>query len=188
MIRLYGKLARDFKKKYNYDPKNLPMIVHSGAEAIKAIEANFKGFTSMIKRSGFYKVVRGDTLYNENKAIGENQFESKYSETTWHFMPIAAGCGGKSLGLIIVGAVLTVAGAVTGQGWLVQIGLGLILTGLAQLLAPTPDQLEFEEGRDSYLFNGPANVSRPGQAVPIVFGKTFVSGIHVSAGTTTFDL
>ena len=114
----------------------------------------------------------------------------RFSETTWNIMPIAAGCGGKiaAIGMMIAGAVLAVAGAYFGQGYLVQIGVGLIFSGLSMLLARTPDQDEEETGKDSYAFNGPANISRVGMAVPIVFGDTFCSGIHVSAGTTIVDI
>ena len=68
MIRLYGRLARDFKKKYPHaDPKNLSMIVNSASEVMRAMESQYKGFTKLIRKSGFYRVARGDSVMDDKK-------------------------------------------------------------------------------------------------------------------------
>jgi predicted phage tail protein len=105
-----------------------------------------------------------------------------------------AGAG--AVGRIIVGIALVAfslllpgVGAVIGGALMTKIGLlggALILTGIAELLTPTPSasQGADSEGdpRKSYSFSGVQNTSRAGVPVPVVYGETLVGSVVVSAG------
>jgi predicted phage tail protein len=59
-----------------------------------------------------------------------------------------------------LGAVLVVVGAYFGNPAIIQLGVGLVIGGVAQLLTPMPKGLASKDSPDntpSYTFNGPLN-------------------------------
>jgi predicted phage tail protein len=91
--------------------------------------------------------------------------------------------------LVAFSLLLPGVGAVIGGALMTKIGLlggALILTGIAQLLTPTPSvsQGADSEGdpRKSYSFSGVQNTSRAGVPVPVVYGETLVGSVVISAG------
>lgn len=194
MISLYGKLAR-FVKKINsdVDPKQIPCVVHSAGEAIRALKSQFPGIVPIIKK-GYYKVVRGNDLFNDKQSISKDQINMSFGEDRWHFLPIAVGFGGGKTGawlMVIAGAALMVVGLVIGitpahpvGAALFNVGLGLFLGGLAGLLTPVPEMPESKRHEtESYLFNGPLNINEPGSTIPVAYGEVFIGSIVVSHGT-----
>jgi predicted phage tail protein len=106
-------------------------------------------------------------------------------------VPVVAGAG--AVGRIIVGIALVAfslllpgVGAVIGGALMTKIGLiggALILTGIAELLTPTPTTSKDEgDPRKSFSFSGIQNVSRAGVPVPVVYGETLVGSVVISAG------
>lgn len=85
-------------------------------------------------------------------------------------------------------------GYATGSIALFSIGAGLVLTGVATLLTPIPempkigdfDPRDSKDPRNGFSFSGVQNVSRPGVPVPMVYGKTLVGSIVISAGVDVF--
>jgi predicted phage tail protein len=71
--------------------------------------------------------------------------------------------------------------AATVTGAMVSTGVSLTMGGIAQLLAPTPE--EVKEG-DNYGFNGAANTVRQGVPVPICYGQLMIGGAVISSGIT----
>lgn len=200
MISLYGSLARKIKKKYPHvDPKNIPCIVHSASEAVRALESQFPGFKSMIRRKGYYKVVKGENVEDDSKSLPKEQLQMKFSESNWHIMPIAAGAGGKGgilmtvLGavLIVVGIVLTVGsyGTLSEFGVpMIMTGVGMMAGGISMMLTPVPEMPKSErEDTPSYLFNGALNIDEPGVTVPVAYGETFIGSVVVSFGVKVED-
>lgn len=195
MISLYGKLARDFKKKYKRNPRNLNIKVKSASEAIRAMEANYRGFRNLIKKSGYYVVKRGSALM-EGKDISTEELAMTFGNTHFHFMPVAAGCGGNGgifnmvLGaaLIVVGIIFPAVGAYT-----IPAGIGLMLSGISMMLMPTPSMGDYKgrekpEERPSYLFDGPRNRAAVGATVPLIYGETFAGSIFISGGLKVEDI
>jgi predicted phage tail protein len=186
MINLYGGLARSFQKRYGENPKAIPIIVNSAQEAIKAMDANFPGFRSLIRRKGYYRVVRGQDVIN-GQDINEEEVKVRFADDTWHFMPIAAGAKGGVIQLVL-GAILIVVGIClyyTPFGVpLIMMGAGLMLSGLATMLTPMPEMQKKQGGDDtpSYLFNGAINVAEPGLTVPVAYGETWIGDIPISFG------
>lgn len=196
MISLYGSLARAFRKKYKTDPKNIPICAKSGRDVVQALDANFRGFRALIKRSGEYKFTRGNALFGGTD-VSEREIEIGFGED-WHLMPVAAGCKKGGLLQTIAGVVLIVVGAVISYassgtlasigGGMIKVGAALAIGGVAQMLftSPTSDYASRESAdeRPSYLFDGPVNTSGAGAALPLAFGKTWIGTHTVSAGMT----
>lgn len=196
MLSLYGSLARKFEKKYNRSAKNIDIKVKSVEEAMRAMSANFKGFRQLIKKSGYYRITRGNTLVN-GKDIPEQELEMKFGEKHFHFMPVAAGCGGNSGMLqMVLGAVLIVVGVIlikTPVGApLIMMGASMMLGGLMMMLSPAPSiptykDREKPDERASYIFDGPRNRAAAGATIPLVYGETFIGSVFVSGGLKITD-
>jgi len=191
MIKLYGHLAKQY-------PKNINVKVKSVAEAIRAADANFPGFRNSIQRDRNYYVVRGDTL-KKGKSVSEDEVMMKFSENTYHFLPVPRGYGGGGLYQVIGGAVLIVAGAVlTAYGYgaygipMMKLGAAIALSGVAQMLTPSPSVNDYsqreQDKRPSYIFNGPQNTVEPGLTIPVCYGETFIGSIFISGGIKIRDM
>lgn len=93
------------------------------------------------------------------------------------FAMVPQGGGGKGKGIIgaIVGVVAIVVGAVTGNAFLVQMGVGLLLSGVASMLIKPPslNSNMSDTTRDSsyYGITGQSNEAKPYQVVPKLYGS-----------------
>lgn len=67
-----------------------------------------------------------------------------------------------------------------------KFGAALVLGGVASMLAPTPTNAE-AESNENYSFNGAANTTRQGVAIPICYGQLIVGGAVISAGVEPED-
>jgi len=80
-------------------------------------------------------------------------------------------------------------GFALGSGVLFSLGLGLVLTGVSQLLTPQPrlqNSNSESERRDSFLFDRAAESTTQGQPVPVVYGKYLAaSPLIISSSITT---
>jgi predicted phage tail protein len=96
------------------------------------------------------------------------------------FAPVGAGFLGA--GLAAGGSTFTLGAAASAAIGL--IGVSLVLSGVAQLLTPTPKTNTQDEGdpRKSFSFSGVQNTSRAGLPVPVVYGEMLVGSVVVSAG------
>lgn len=72
--------------------------------------------------------------------------------------------------------------ATQGLGYL---GTALVLGGAAMMLAPdVPDQASAEKA-ENYLFGGPVNTVKQGEAIPLVYGRAIVGSKTISASVFT---
>ena len=91
------------------------------------------------------------------------------------FFPAAAPA---AAALTIGGSTFTAVGAA-----IFFAGVSLLLTGVAQLLTPTPTTSKDEgDPRKSFSFSGIQNTNRAGVPVPVVYGETLVGSVVISAG------
>jgi predicted phage tail protein len=197
MINLFGKLARRFEKKYNTSPRDIKIKVNSVQELMRAMNANFKGFSSLIDRAMSYKISRC-LFIDDSKTVSEQEIGMSFSNTDWSIMPCASGCGG--IGKFLVGAALITTAFLLPatapamlSSFLGSMGLSLVLGGLAQLLSPMPQmedytQSEKPEEKPSYLFAGPKNSVEPGLTIPTAYGLTYCGTITVSGGLELTDV
>lgn len=190
-VILYGELAKRFGREHRFAAKN----VH---EVIRALKANFAGFASYMGRAhldGFgFKIFTGGGFltYDElgNPCGGDDAIR---------IVPVLLGAGSGWF-KVLLGAVLVVAGVlVTGLsfgsagqvgGAMISVGVGLIFGGVADLLTSPPKgpgEREQSINKNSYLFNGPANVTAQGHAIPVFYGRAMVGSCVVSAGVESYE-
>lgn len=186
-IKLYGKLAKFVGHRI------LEADVATAAEAVRFLLANWPGLEKHMADQ-HYRVSVGkyDLALDEiHDPAGQQEIK---------IVPVMAGAG--AVGRIIVGIALVAfslllpgVGAVIGGALMTKIGLiggALILTGVAQLLTPTPKiptgPDTQNDPRKSYSFSGIQNTSRQGTPVPIVYGETIVGSVVISAGIDTVQV
>jgi len=185
MIILYGKLRKKFGK-------FIECNVNSINELMKAADALRPGLRNYIEADREYVIRRGNSL-KKGKDVSEEEIEMKFSDNIWHLLPLPKGYK-NGLFTAVLGAVIAVVGLYTGQGWMVNIGVGLMLAGVSSMLAPVPPSGDYSKREDpdkkpSYLFNGPLNRTESGGAVPLVYGKdVFIGSIFTSGGIEIGDV
>jgi len=191
-VLLYGHLGKRFGRRHRYE-------VRSPAEAVRALCATIPGFrVYLLEHSapGYRVLVGKDPRDLETLALP--------ADDAIKIVPVTAGAG-RGLGSIILGAALFM---ISGPaGWLAnslamgtsmgvvtagavgvmagQIGVGLILGGVAQMLAPQPKSrgpADRPENKPSYVFDGAVNTAAQGNPVPICYGRLIVGSQVISAG------
>lgn len=141
-----------------------------------------------------------------------NKIESK--ELT--LVPIIAGSGGKGLG-IILGIVLIAAaffsgggslallgsaggsgfvgstsilGGLTTAGGLLKMGIGLVLSGLMQMLMKPPEMKgpsDTAQRRNNDMFDALENTTDPSTSIPLIYGMPRVAGQMLSGHVETIS-
>lgn len=197
-IRLYGALGKEFGTKHRFE-------IASPAEVFQALAANFPKFTDKL-RHGFYKVIIGNSRKTGTELDKDTILDHPIGADDIHIIPVTKGQGRGGLGKVLAGILLVgfamfggpLAATALGAGGTMtlgtvagHLGAGLMLTGVASLLAPSTETGETEK---SFTMAGPQNTTREGSIVPIVygegvFGSTMISGQlrienAVSAGST----
>ncbi len=92
----------------------------------------------------------------------------------------AAAASGAAAGTVLAGTLAAAAG---------NIGIALVLGGIAQALSPQPEPTRLESGRgreaaqlESFSISNVVNTSRQGMPVPIAYGRVFVGSAVLSSG------
>ncbi len=191
-VKLYGELA-DF-----VGHKELDAVINSTADAIKFLITNFEGLEAHMANR-YYKVLV------DNYEIGEEDIQNPTGQSDISIVPVIAGAGGAGkslLGIALIGVafMLPVAvplaplkfgglsGFVGANAALANIGLGLTLMGVSEMLFPLPKRPDFsneEDPRISFSFSGVQNTSRAGTSHPIVYGEIVTGSVVISAGIDT---
>lgn len=186
-IKLYGKLAKFIGHRV------LEADVSSAAEAVRFLLANWPELEQHMADQ-HYRVSIG------TYALDKDELHDPAGQQEISIAPVIAGAG--TVGRIILGAVLIglsfipglQAAAIFGSkltvgAALLSLGGGLVLGGLAQLLTPVPTvQQSDQDPRKTYNFSGIQQTSRQGTPVPVVYGKTLVGSIVISAGVDTVQV
>lgn len=173
-VRLYGQLANKFGREFKFD-------VRSPAEAVAALKANLAGFTEHLiefSEPGYH-------VFTGKENIGLKEL----NHPTNQVIKIVPAVVGAKQGVIqtIIGAVLAVVGYYFGQPWLVNIGVSMMIGGVAQMLfappPPTdPGKNERPDNQPSYAFNGAVNTAQQGNPVAIGYGRLIIGSQVVAAG------
>ena len=191
-IRLYGALAKFVGHRV------LEADVATAAEAVRFLVTNWPELERHM----------ADQQYRVRTAaqdLGEEDLHNPMGQEL-RIIPVVAGAG--NIGRIILGIALIALAFIPGIGWaagvtaaqsatgvatagslkliggiFLNVGVGLVLTGIANLLTPTPSlNREEADPRKSFSFSGIQNTSRPGLPVPVVYGEILVGSVVVSAG------
>jgi predicted phage tail protein len=186
-IKLYGKLAKFVGHRI------LEADVATAAEAVRFLVTNWPELERHMADQ-HYRVSVG--TYD----LDLDEIHDPAGRQDIKIVPVMAGAG--AVGRIIAGIALVAfslllpgVGAAIGGALMTKIGLlggALILTGVAQLLTPTPKiptgPDTQNDPRKSYSFSGIQNTSRQGVPVPIVYGETIVGSVVISAGIDTVQV
>ena len=207
VIKVYGALRERLGQ------CRFELNVATPAQAIKALCVNFPGLDKWLidsEQDGVaYRVRVGkeEATPADMSVLGLPWSEREVFSIT----PVIAGAGG-GFGRVLVGALLIGAsfafpgaglfgasafgvfgplsagtiGALTTVGTaLSAVGAGLVLTGVSQIISPTPPSgLELKEANriQNFSFSGITNTSQQGLAVPIAYGRLFVGSAVISSG------
>lgn len=184
IIYLYGHLGEAYGKRFDF-------AVHSVADAVRLLNANFSGFNAALlkHRPGFLVRVDGQPA-GDIATINERHINPEI-----HIVPAIAGAGGNNngWGKIVMAAVLVYAGM---NGYFgdysslaYSMATNLALSGVSQLLFSTKqqatDDLTGETNLPNYAFSGPVNTTAQGNPVPVLYGRLRVGSQVVSAGFST---
>lgn len=168
----------------------IPLEVRSPAEAIRALLLEYPGSRAIIER-GAWRVKDASAWVESDWGL-----EVTRSEAAIELVPVAEGAGDSGIGKIFAGIFIAILGVVTGgfalpllgflsTGTLVGIGASIALSGVARMMAPTPQarpmDLEEANARHHSLFASPTTLREGGQAVPLAYGRSRVGGLRVGA-------
>jgi len=191
-IKLYGELAEFVGH------KEFEVHVDSLAKAVSFLINNFEGIDKFMSPR-YYQVKVG------NYEIDESEFNYPIGQQDIHFIPVIAGAGGGTrrlllgaaligVGVLSGGATFTASGF-TGTGFLGgttavlgNVGIGLAIAGVSEMLFPLPKPKEFTSEQDpqlSFNFSSTQQTSRAGTPVPIVYGEIFTGSVVISGGIDT---
>jgi predicted phage tail protein len=197
-VKLHGELGKQVgKSEWN-------LCVSSASEAIHAINAQtgkklYKQFIENDKSNIKYRVlIDGEDFECSDKLNNNIDDEKELKEDIENIqssgllirkkikridiIPVIEGAS--AVFNIIVGTLLMIAGALSGNPALFMAGLSLVASGVMAMLMEPPEFGEIKkiEGMTSasYLFNGPVNTIREGGVVPLIYGQV-LAGSQVLA-------
>ena len=195
-IKLHGKLAefvghKEFEVEANTVGKAVSFLIHNFPELENYMSPKY------------YQVKVGDN------DIGKEEIHYPIGKEDIHFIPVIQGAGGSGkflAGVLLIGLAVLAPGAglvglqFAGTGGALaspfmasigNIGIALALTGVSQMLTPTPEPQRFNSESDpqlSFSFSGVQNTSRAGTPIPIVYGEIFTGSIVISAAIDTNEV
>ena len=189
-LKLYGELEEFIGH------KEFEVKVNSISQAVSFLVCNFpKSEAYIAERS--YKVLVGDY------EVGEDELAHPIGQSDLHIVPVIAGSGGGTKKILLGAALIGGAFLLGPTGFMTAeklttgvvlakstayVGASLALSGVADLLTPTPKTPDFSSEQDpriSFKFSGLQNTSRAGTPVPIVYGEIFTGSVVISAGVDT---
>ena len=188
-VRLYGELAEFVGH------KELDAVITCTGDAIRFLVSNFPGLEAHMA-DRYYQVLVDDY------EIGEEDIHNPIGQSDISIVPVITGAGGgvgkTLLGVALIGGAFLTGGAtfsfakgLTGTflgTTAVNLGLGLTLMGVSEMLFPLPKPQEFNNEQDpriSFSFSGVQNTSRAGSSHPICYGEIVTGSVVISAGIDT---
>jgi len=180
-VRLYGVLGARFGRVFR-------LAVASPAEAIRALCAQLPGFEQYLATSRDRGLTYAVFYGRRNLTEQELQLEGRQGDI--RIAPVIIGSKNGGVFSTVLGAVLVAVGVYTGQAWLVAAGAGMMVGGVAQMLAPQATGLsgrEAPENKPSYAFGGAVNTTAQGNPVGLLYGKRRIGGAIISGGIYAED-
>ena len=195
VVKVYGKL-RELLGQCRFE-----LNVNTPAQAFKALLINFPQLERFIldseKDGVAYRMMVGRQQIGEHNVadlglpLGEQEVFS--------IAPVIAGAGAAGriaagIGLIALAVVNPFGAAAIGTLGITApiavssavglFGASLLLSGVSQLISPTPElqARKEQEQLESFTFSGIVNVSRQGIPVPVVLGRAYAGSVVISSG------
>lgn len=186
-VKFYGylrKFGNDFKL----------VDVANSSEALNALYCQINGLRKAIQTHRFFKVKLGKRYFTM-PTIRDDVMQEVADGDILHVIPVIGGSGGAVQ--FVAGAVLAVVGYAvlgwTGIGAVVgTIGVGLMASGVAQMLTktPTPDSPNRNETekKQSTSFSNLQNLVAQGRPVPLAYGRILVGSLIIGKGVETLNI
>jgi len=192
-VRLYGELAEFVGH------KELDAVINSTADAMRFLVSNFPKLEAHMA-DRYYQVLVDDY------EIGEEDIQNPIGQSDISIVPVITGAGGETRKLLLGAALIGVGIFSGGTGFALNatqgfgffggglaaqaanLGVGLTLIGVNELLFPLPKPKDFSDEQDpriSFSFSGVQNTSRAGTRHPIVYGEIITGSVVISAGIDT---
>lgn len=198
-IKLLGAAGRKFGREFR-------LVVKSPAEAVRALLTIIPGLKAWILDQ-HTKGVAWRIVTDNSEGLTENELNRETGSETIVLAPVLVGAGGvgATIGKIVVGIALIAVAvfvpfAVVGGGTIYGLlGAGLLLSGVADLITPTPQlsgpiaaggnptsgtEASRSADLESNLFSRNQGTGGQGECVPLVYGRRRIS----SPRLISFDL
>jgi predicted phage tail protein len=140
-------------------------------------------------------------LFIGKRNIGQDGLNDPVGDDEIRIAPIIEGSKRGGVLQTIIGVVLIVVGVVvTGMtfggaaplgGALVNLGIGMVVGGIVQMLSPQPKGLSAKdspENQPSYSMNGTVNTQAAGNPVPLCYGRVKIGSALISGGIYSEDI
>jgi len=193
-VKLLGELGRKFGRNYEFEAT-------SPKEIMSALSYQLDGFREYMTNA--HEEGMGFRLVDEDPE-GMSYEEVMMGCRRLIIAPIVSGAGAVGrilLGVALIGVAILAPGAgfaglsfaKVGAGTAAglaafagNIGIALVLTGVAQLLSPSPKTPGDTEKRDSFLFDNATETSNQGLPVPLLYGRFLAaSPLIISSSIST---
>lgn len=188
-VKFYGylrKFGNDFKL----------VDVANSSEALNALYCQINGLRKAIQTHRFFKVKLGKRYFTM-PTIRDDVLQEMSDGDVLHVIPVIGGSGGAVQ--FVVGAVLSVVSVVgfafgwTGIGAVVgTIGVGLMASGVAQMLTKTPSpdnpNRNETEKKQSTSFSNLQNLVAQGRPVPLAYGRIMIGSLIIGKGVETLNI
>lgn len=174
-IRLYGQLGSRFGRSFR-------LAVNSPAEGIRALCAIVPGFQQYLAKAKEQGMAFAVFIGKQN--ISKDQLQDPPGGDDIRIAPVLLGSKRGGVLNIILGVVLIVVGAYTGNANLIYSGAVMAIGGVVQMLGPQPKGLGSQdsvENRPSYSMNGTVNTQAQGNPVPVPYGGHDTKGMLVGS-------
>lgn len=191
-IRLGGAMGKKFGRLHHFH-----LDSGSTSEALCALMSQIKGLREYwlnAHKQGieFAVFTGGRNLPAEHFALP--------SRGEIRIVPVLKGAKNGGILQIVAGVVLVIAGGLVSglsYGWaapvgsaMIQLGWGMIVGGIVQLLTPLPHGKSAKDSpanTPNYSFNGPINTQAQGNPVPLAYGEVHCGSAVISAGIDVID-
>jgi len=187
-LKLYGELAKFVGH------KEFEIQVDSLGKAVSFLVNNFPQVEKYMNPK-YYQVKVG------NYAVDESELSHPIGQEDIHIVPVISGAG-RGFGKILLGAAFIGLAFAGGAGFfgsafakntglfsvMKNVGFGLAIQGVSEMLFPLPKMPEFNSEQDprlSFNFAGTQNTSRAGTPVPIVYGEIVTGSVVISGAVDT---
>jgi predicted phage tail protein len=140
------------------------------------------------KRGGVGKIILGTVLIATSFLLMKPAGPALMGAAAEGAAAGAAGAGAIPAALATTGWNTSVLFGLTTAGGLARAGLGLVLSGVASLLAPQQRRRNDPvAGNPSFLFAGPVNVGTEGVPVPLAYGRCLAGSVVIASSLRTED-
>ena len=178
-LKIYGRL-RKFIGKSSFE-----IEANSPRKAFNFLIANYENVEDHIKEQEYCILVGGVKI---NEDMLDMQIESDVK-----IIPVVHGniipfvVGVFSLAVGIKGSIFAISLSTAAASFFTQLGIGLILQGVSNLLAPPPSASQEDPRDQSFVFSGLLNNTKQGVPINIVYGETLIGSTVVSSSVDTFQ-